>query len=854
MDVVGNGADYTYVAADGSDAGAAGRVRIRAGSLGLSGYSYISADGVGDGAAGNVDIRLAGSLSVHSDAPFAYTGISATAYGNGGAGRVGIVAGENVSIRATGWRSYAAIAADSYGTGNSGLVEITAGNQVRAAGSAAAGAFAQYIATTNDAGSGAGGTVRIRAHGIELFEQGDIAASNYGSGAGTGTIDIALTGDLVIDGGATAARISSIAAENAHGPAGRIRVEAGNIILRDGGRIEGNTSGAADSASVELIVRGTLSTSDRPWDPNVDFYPSGVTLDSFDFATGNVGRITVRARNMELRAGGLSASTHALGLAGTIDVEVQERMLLDMGGLNGGIGASTFRASGDGGGGLVRIRAGELVLRNGAEIQASTTQAGNGGNIDIAVRGTMVMEQPQGAFYNTIISTQTNSWGDGVPTGNAGRVSIQASDLLMRDGAQITSSTRTSNGNAGGVSVNVSGTLDISGTSAGLIEGLGRQMALYRSGIFSDASAIDRFNPPGAGSAGEVNVNAGSLRLSGGGAIATSTAGVGNAGNVRVSASTINIGAGSEIASSTSAAGRGGNVVVSGGDVSLAGSGARIAASSGGSGAAGTVNVAASTISLGAGGAIESSSTGAGRGGSVAVSGGEVRLAGAGARIAASSTGSGDAGDILVVARALMLRDGATIATNARIADGGNIRILVPRSTEMIRLDNASITASVGGGGGSGGNIFIDPAFLVLRNSVISADAFGGAGGNITIQTNFLLASPTSRISASSALGVQGAVLVNTTQFDPAGSLATLTSDLLAPPAVLREACAARAGTAQASLVVGTPGGLPFSPEAMLPATYLAGRTLDATAGPVLAETGLVTQPIGQARQAARCG
>jgi hypothetical protein len=50
---------------------------------------------------------------------------------------------------------------------------------------------------------------------------------------------------------------------------------------------------------------------------------------------------------------------------------------------------------------------------------------------------------------------------------------------------------------------------------------------------------------------------------------------------------------------------------------------------------------------------------------------------------------------------------------------------------------------------------------------------------------------------------------------------------------VLREACAVRSATSVASLVVGTPGGLPFTPEGPLPSTYLAGRPLfDAAPAP----------------------
>ena len=65
------------------------------------------------------------------------------------------------------------------------------------------------------------------------------------------------------------------------------------------------------------------------------------------------------------------------------------------------------------------------------------------------------------------------------------------------------------------------------------------------------------------------------------------------------------------------------------------------------------------------------------------------------------------------------------------------------------------------GGGAStvGGNITIDPQFVLLQNSQIIANAFEGTGGNIRIVAQqVFLADPASQVSASSALGINGQV------------------------------------------------------------------------------------------------
>ena len=76
----------------------------------------------------------------------------------------------------------------------------------------------------------------------------------------------------------------------------------------------------------------------------------------------------------------------------------------------------------------------------------------------------------------------------------------------------------------------------------------------------------------------------------------------------------------------------------------------------------------------------------------------------------------------------------------------------------MVQLINSQISTSVGGVAekSDGGNITIDPQFVVLQNSQIIAQAFAGAGGAITIiATSAFIADPLSIVDASSTTGHQ---------------------------------------------------------------------------------------------------
>lgn len=89
---------------------------------------------------------------------------------------------------------------------------------------------------------------------------------------------------------------------------------------------------------------------------------------------------------------------------------------------------------------------------------------------------------------------------------------------------------------------------------------------------------------------------------------------------------------------------------------------------------------------------------------------------------------AGDAGNITIQSGSTVVLNNSSITTEAREASGGQIEINAP---EMIRLTNSRISTSVKGvvGDSDGGNITIDPQFVILQNSQVIARAFAGSGG-----------------------------------------------------------------------------------------------------------------------------
>jgi hypothetical protein len=206
---------------------------------------------------------------------------------------------------------------------------------------------------------------------------------------------------------------------------------------------------------------------------------------------------------------------------------------------------------------------------------------------------------------------------------------------------------------------------------------------------------------------------------------------------------------------------------------------------------------------------------GSGRGGEIRLRAPTIELHET-ATISAESTGLGNAGNVTIWATETFLSDHSTVTTAATQADGGNITL---RARTMVRLRDSQITATVGGGRNTtGGNIRIDPEFVILQDSRIVANAFVGQGGDIQITANVFLADPTSRVDASSALGIDGMVDIHAPVTNVSGTFAPLPQTFGRALALLRGLCAQRLrGGKRSSFALAKRDGLPLEPGMLLP-------------------------------------
>jgi len=508
----------------------------------------------------------------------------------------------------------------------------------------------------------------------------------------------------------------------------------------------------------------------------------GTAPDSRFEGKSQAGDIIINTDSLEITNGsGLLAINDKQGQSGDIRITATKSILVEntTKGTTGQIlNSGVFsQSTGDENARDIIINTHDLTLKKGAVISATTFGKGNGGNIIINATGKISLTDAK-EIDGTVVTLGINADAGnntshlGAETGDAGTITINAGELEMRDGAVIASGTFTT-GAGGSVSLTIQGDLTLSGF-----------IDKNNTGIFAET------NTRNGGDAGNIVVSANNIYIRDGARIDSGTKGQGTGGSVSINAQD--------------------TVMVSGlneDKVSAVSASSRTATS----GDAGTVNLNAKNLIIKPFARLSTSTEGQGLAGNLNVTVDTLRLEGQQA-ISSASMGSGSAGSIFVTVNDLAELEGASISTEANLAEGGNIQFSAKRLVDLV---NSKVTTSVRGESGNGGNITIDtPVFLILDNSQMVAQAIGGNGGNISIKVENILTSPTSLVSASSERGIDGNINIDSPDTNYSGDVVVLSSNFLDAVALIRESCSAaiRQGRASSFVVVKRQG-LPQLPE-----------------------------------------
>ena len=606
--------------------------------------------------------------------------------------------------------------------------------------------------------------------------------------------------------------------------AGNVAIDAG-YIAGEGARV--NLVSVQSPGEVQLDATNINSPIDL-----TQFTALGTinltNLSLIDTSGPGGGPVVIRSGSFSLDNGRIASETVPSGpiQGGGIDISANSILIQ-----NSSISTVT---NGSGNGGDVRLTAQSLLSLRGGRIYANTGGSGKGGNVTLTAKSLVIDDTIE---QNSVIESST-TFGTG--RHNAGNLALTADSLLIRGTSTIDSNTFFSSGNAGNVTLTANSlviqgnskdskpviesiaigtlgdgnggniTVNANSVSIGpfatiaaqtLGDGDGGNVALNGNSVLIGPFTAILAQTRGTGDAGSIFVNAGTLQVSPNGFISTSTFASSGGGNITIVADSVLIDGTGELKEPSGNfltgifsqaegqnfqhPGKGGDITVTANDLMLQDGGA-ISAESFVSSAAGSVRLDVGTLRLESSSAVSSANTGSGEAGSVIIdTNGPVKLK-HGSSISTASA-MGDAGSIDINSGGIIKLSGDSSITVSAGHNGGDIHITAP---DLVYLLNSSITATAGASGvsGAGGNVIIDPQFIVLNNSLISANAAAGQGGNINLISDFFFNSNSS-ITATGT--TNGTVNITAPALDLGSELITLPTSLLSAQNQLQERCTA---------------------------------------------------------------
>ncbi len=645
---------------------------------------------------GNIDISVS-RIDLNDGAS-----ITANSYGIGSGGDIDVNAFESILLQSSSldFNDPTSISATAFVDGNVGNIEITSPQITLRQGGFAARNF----------GTAAAGKVTVTSEHLAVLDGGSVSSTTFGSETGG---EVIINADLAEVRGIlpeTLAPSALAASTLGTGDASSLTINAGKLVVRDGGRLDASTNAFGNSGSLTINATESVEVSGTvPGSINPSLISSSSTaldetlqtlLNLPPVPSGNAGSIAINTPVLKVTDGAqVTVRTDGIGDAGTLAINA-DNIILSQG---GSITASTqFGTGGD-----VQLQVKDtLQLNQLSGIIADALQAGQSGNITITASQTILTQSS---------SISTNAQG-----GASGGELNLTSDILSLSGGSILSAVTNGSGKAGNILIQAQ-EIDISGVGNPQNSNIG---------LISNPSLIAVNTLPGStGEAGSISINTNGIRISEGGLIAASTTGSGDSGDVNIFAS-----------ESVEVTG------ISNFPTPFFGfetnHPSRISANSFTEAAAGSVRIKTPILSVSDSALVEVNGLGEGGAGNLEITSSQILLDN-NASLQALVAG-GNQGNITLNTDDLILSNNSTISTNAsNSASGGNIDI----NTNFI---------------------------FVRENSNVSANAVFGVGGNISINTETIFVAPDSRITASSQLGVDGNVNISNPEVETNGELIEL--------------------------------------------------------------------------------
>ena len=535
---------------------------------------------------------------------------------------------------------------------------------------------------------------------------------------------------------------------------GSIQLQGANILVNNGSVVFSQNRGSLSGGKIEIRAAEALDIKGVSANRMIMSQISSVNQGS-----GEGGDIDVVTPKLTLFNGGrigTSILQDSSGKAGNITVDAADSIELVGNSLLPALRASQIISETNsffsGQVGNIDISTTQLNLRDGANIIAGIN-IGNGSTNLVNIHAAQsILIEGVGA-----ISSVPSIIGHGAlaGTGNIGDLNIQTSKLVVKDGANISTSVLGA-GNAGDIQINASNSLEIIGQGSEVIS----SAQLTPLAI---AASLGLPSQP-TGESGNVTINTPNLIVAQQGQVTVRNDGTGNAGNLLVNGKSIFLNNRAGITAST-LSGDGGNIILNVQDGLRIHDNSLVSASAGGVGSGGNITIQANSVDVNSSNIEAITQTG--QAGDLNIEASRLVQVSDKSSLSVEATKGGNAGTLSIKSPITNVYDGAEVTVSSPNGQAGNLTI----SGNQLYLNQGTISAETGKSEEEGANINLNLSdFVILENeSLISATASEDAnGGNVIINTPFLfVASPTgpngSDIRADAFEGRGGNILINAT-------------------------------------------------------------------------------------------
>ena len=580
---------------------------------------------------------------------------------------------------------------------------------------------------------GNGGNIQITTDSLFVTNGAQIASGTFGEG-NAGEVNINTSERILLDGQRSNGLPSTIASQvnsGARGNSGNIELVTDYLSVTNGAVISAGTFAEGNAGIIKIDAQKEVVFDGE----NLSGFASGVSSQVNSGAKGNAGGIEIKTDSLLITNGSeLVVSTSGEGNAGNIKINATETVSIN-GERNNGFPTgviSRVASGGQGNAGSIEIETGSFSLAGGAFLDSSTFGKGNAGTVKIKARDTISLDGESSNGFSSSVSSTIQFRGEG----NAGGIEIDTGSLFITNGALITVNT-IGQGDAGNVKITAREKVSLDGEGSDVLP----------SAVASQVLSFARVN------AGEINIETGTLSLTNGAQLNTSTFGISNAGNVTVIArdevsfdGEDSRGVPSGITSGVlpNAEGNGGNIKITTDDSLFFTNGALINVSTSGLGNAGSVKLTAKktvlfdgqTSNEFSGGTASQVNSGAiGNAGRVEINTDSLFITN-NARVSTATFGEGDAGSIILTANTVDFSKGGLFrTTTATDNKAGNITLNIKDNLTLTGDETGIFANTTEGSTGPGGSIIIDPEVVnIFDGAEISVNSSGtGIGGDIEL-------------------------------------------------------------------------------------------------------------------------